>query len=119
MKKPDGGLRAKFQSNLKRCQFTPIESYVSRGVPDCHILFDNGADVWVEFKRRGEKLRPAQKGWLKRRSFLGGRAFIVEGDRLSVSIYQGGDVDMAKPIFAGGFDWKAIQSILQGKNVVE
>jgi len=114
MGKADAGLRAKFQKNLKRRQFTPIESYVSWGVPDCHVLFHGGIDVWIEFKRKGKPLRPGQKGWLQRRSSLGGRCFIVEGDQFATAIYEGRDIEMEVPIYAGPYDWPTIQKILSG-----
>lgn len=79
--KIDGGLRQLFRANLRQAHWNSVETGgTAQGVPDSEYCFPGGPCGWVEFKQiRGwvVPLRPAQIGWLTRRSRMGGRCWVA------------------------------------------
>src|SRR5271155_5390460 len=78
--KSDGGLRQLYRKHLTNAQWTAIETGATAGgVPDSEFCFPGGNQGWIENKlTRGwaVRMRPAQIGWLMRRSRMGGKCFI-------------------------------------------
>ncbi len=78
--KRDGGLRLLFRQNLPQFHWVSIETgATAAGVPDSNYCF-NGTEGWLEFKTTAGwtvPLRPAQIGWLLRRSRARGRVFVA------------------------------------------
>lgn len=96
----DDGLRALFHQNLKRAQWTPIETgSTAAGVPDSEFCFPGGIQGWVEHKRAKANaivIRDMQIGWIERRVRLGGRVFIAVKRRKELFLYHGKDVRALK-----------------------
>ena len=92
----DDGLRKLFHQNLKRGQWTTIETgAVSLGVPDSEFCFPGGIQGWVEHKRAtGNKLtiRDMQVALIDRRVRLGGRVFIAVKRGKEMFLFHGRDV---------------------------
>lgn len=78
--KSESDFRRWFVSQFKRdCDIVPIESTVSRGVPDLNVCH-RGIECWIELKLFvGGRvlLRPEQYAWGVRRMHHGGRVFIM------------------------------------------
>ena len=76
----DGDLRAIFRRRLPQFDWLSIETALTEaGVPDSNACI-NGTEVWIEHKRTmgwTVTLRPAQVGWILRRTRAGGRVFIA------------------------------------------
>jgi hypothetical protein len=76
----DGDLRAIFRRRLPTFDWLSIETALTEaGVPDANGCI-NGTEVWVEHKKTlgwTVTLRPAQVGWILRRTRAGGRVFIA------------------------------------------
>jgi hypothetical protein len=83
----DGDLRAIFRRRLPSFDWLSIETALTEaGVPDSNFCC-NGVEGFIEHKRTmgwTVPLRPAQVGWILRRTRAGGRVFIAVR-RMSVS----------------------------------
>jgi hypothetical protein len=81
MPRSDGNLRHIFRERLPKAHWQSIETgAVGPGVPDSNYCLPGGAEGWIEFKQTAGwavTLRPAQIGWLMRRSRAGGRVFVA------------------------------------------
>lgn len=77
----DGGLRRMFRDRLPAAQWSSVESPLTGGgLPDSEYCFAGGRCGWLELKKATRwkvTLRPAQAGWLLRRTRLGGRAWVA------------------------------------------
>lgn len=123
----DGGLRQIFRRNLLDAQWTSVETgATAAGVPDSEYCFPHGLSGWVEFKKVSGwvvPLRPAQIGWLLRRSRMGGRCFVaaVRGETLylepGASAVELREVGLREAdCWIGGekrWDWDEIRSMLK------
>lgn len=76
----DGDLRSLFKKNILSAHWTTIEtSATTSGTPDLEGCL-NGVQAWVELKRTDGwvvDIRPAQRGWILRRSSVGGRVWVA------------------------------------------
>jgi hypothetical protein len=78
--KPDSGLRAIFRQHLPDFDIASVETGITiTGVPDANFCC-GGVEGWIEMKacehwRVG--IRIAQKNWIERRLYHGGRVFIA------------------------------------------
>lgn len=126
MRSADDGLRALFSGNLKRAQWTPIETgATAAGVPDSEFCFPGGIQGWIEHKSTGAnaiKFRPMQPGWIDRRVRLGGRVFVAVKRRKELFMFHGRDVKKlategikgANPLgyWVMPWNWEEIEEIL-------
>ena len=124
----DGGLRPLFRKHIPGF-WTAIESgSTSAGIPDAHVIFNNGFSCWIEFKNikaNAVTLRPHQVAWLLRYTRLGGHAFIAIRRRDTLFIFSGFDatrladkgIKNATPLFVTEkpWDWVNVRAtILSG-----
>ena len=127
--KIDGGLRQLFRANLRQAHWNSVETGgTAQGVPDSEYCFPNGACGWVEFKQVSGwvvPLRPAQVGWLLRRSRMGGLCWVAvrKGDLLwlvsgsEAKILREVGLKGIDPVGEGGplaWDWGEITAQLAG-----
>lgn len=135
MSQRDGELRRILRANLPDGDWQSIESGGTvTGLPDSNYCFPGGHEGWVEGKLIHGwtvKMRPAQIGWMDRRSRRGGRCFVFVrrlNDRADeLHVLRGSEVvafsgarcnlleHRASARFAGGpsrWDWGAIRKIL-------
>lgn len=131
----DGGLRLIFRQKLPAAHWTPIETgATAAGVPDVNFCFSGGIEGWIEFKKTtgwSVGLRPAQVGWLLRRTRLGGRAFVavrqLRAGQDWLWLLQGSDSRSLKDgglkrvtplgVWSGGpakWSWETVQRLLKG-----
>lgn len=94
----DGGLRSLFRKYLPDGDWASIETGGTiPGVPDSNFCFPGGLEGWVENKQIWGWtviLRPAQVGWIMRRSRRGGRVFLaVRRKEDELHIVRGSDVE--------------------------
>lgn len=77
----DGDLRPLLREHLRDGDWNSIETgFTAGGVPDSNYCFPGGKEGWVEGKLTHGwkvKVRPAQVGWMDRRSRKGGRCFFA------------------------------------------
>lgn len=125
--KIDGGLRHAFRVGIPQAQWTSIETgATAAGVPDSEFCFPGGTSGWVEFKQISGwvvTLRPAQIGWLLRRSRMGGRCFVAVRKDSALYVLPGAQavelrevgVRSAQPVAGSspsGWDWAEVARIL-------
>lgn len=123
----DDGLRSLFHSNLKRAQWTSIETGATAlGVPDSEFCFAGGIQGWVEHKRASANavvIRDMQVAWIDRRVRLGGRVFLAVKRRKELFLYHGRDVKALKlhglkaahPLgyWDSPWNWEEVEEILR------
>jgi hypothetical protein len=77
----DGGLRALVRKRMPTAHWQSVETSVTGGgTPDSNYCFPGGVEGWVEFKATKAwkvSFRPAQVGWIDRRTRLGGRVHVM------------------------------------------
>jgi hypothetical protein len=123
----DGGLRQVFRQKLPG-HWQSIESgSTGGGIPDSNYCI-NGIEGWVEFKKTNGwavRMRPAQVGWIFKRSLHSGRVWIgvrrkddelwlVPGSMVR-TLAEEGLKDLSVDVWNGGparWDWTAILSRL-------
>lgn len=125
--RPDDGLRTMFHQNLKRAQWTPIETgAVASGIPDSEFCFPGGIQGWVEMKscsNNAVTIRDMQVAWIDRRVRLGGRVFIAVKRKKELFLYHGKDVKKlyleglkgAHPLgqWMSPWNWDEVEEILR------
>ena len=130
----DGNLRQLLRYYLPDGDWVSIETGgTAGGVPDSNYCFPGGLEGWVEGKMsRGWKvpLRPAQIGWMARRSRRGGRCSIlvrrINGGMDMCYLVPGARAEelshcdlslkgFSCPVWTGGpprWDWEEIRRLL-------
>lgn len=135
MRQRDGELRKILRAYLPDGDWQSIESGGTvQGLPDSNYCFPGGREGWVEGKLIHGwvvKMRPAQIGWLDRRSRRGGRCFVfirrLNSSADELYVLSGSEIvafsnarcnllgHRAADRFEGGpskWDWSAIKKIL-------
>ena len=96
MSSTDGGLRSMFSQNLRRAQWTVVESgSLAPGTPDAEFCFPGNKQGWIEYKKASGNrvvIRDLQVSWIDRRARLGGHVFIAVRSKNDLLLYHGRDV---------------------------
>jgi hypothetical protein len=125
----DDGLTKIFMQNLLKWDWQPIETNISRGIPDL-----NGCclatSVWIEMKRAdhwmANDIKPEQVAWAERRLRHGGLVFLaVRRAKAELWLYSGWDtrklmtqrLDAVKPLgwwtgTPARWNWDEVSAIL-------